>query len=43
MRHQLLEIGKIVNTHALRGEVKVIPWTDDVAIWDQLVSVYLEK
>lgn len=43
MRHPLLEIGKIVNTHALRGEVKVIPWTDDAAIWDQLESVYLEK
>ena len=24
----LLEIGKIVNTHGLRGEVKVVPWTD---------------
>jgi len=24
----MLEIGKIVNTHGLRGEVKVVPWTD---------------
>ena len=24
----LLEVGKIVNTHGLRGEVKVVPWTD---------------
>ena len=23
----LLEVGKIVNTHGLRGEVKVVPWT----------------
>ena len=23
-----LEIGKIINTHGLRGEVKVAPWTD---------------
>lgn len=24
----MLEIGKIVNTHGLRGEVKIVPWTD---------------
>ncbi len=25
---ELLEAGKIVNTHGLRGEMKVVPWTD---------------
>ena len=24
----LLEVGKIINTHGLRGEVKVAAWTD---------------
>ena len=26
-----LKVGKIVNTHGLKGEVKVIPLTDDMA------------
>ncbi len=42
MRHQLLEVGKITNTHALRGEVKVIPWTDDITVWDRLDFVCLK-
>ena len=25
----LIEIGKIVNTHGIRGEVKIMPWCDD--------------
>ena len=24
----MLEIGKIVNTHGLKGDVKIVPWTD---------------
>lgn len=31
-----LEIGKIVNTHGIRGEVKVIPLTDDPHRYDIL-------
>ena len=26
---QYLEIGKIVNVHGLRGDMKVVPWCDD--------------
>ncbi|HHY23251.1 MAG TPA: 16S rRNA processing protein RimM, partial [Clostridiaceae bacterium] len=26
---QYLEVGKIINTHGINGEVKVIPLTDD--------------
>ena len=33
---KLLEIGKIVNTHGLLGEVKLTPWCDDLAIFDSL-------
>ena len=36
----LLEIGKIVNTHGLRGEVKVIPWTDSAEDFENIKSVY---
>lgn len=28
-----LEIGKIVNTHGLKGEVKVTPWCDDSRVF----------
>ncbi|MDO4174562.1 MAG: ribosome maturation factor RimM [Eubacteriales bacterium] len=28
MKKQYLEIGKIVNTHGIRGDVKVQPWCD---------------
>jgi 16S rRNA processing protein RimM len=28
MRDDLLEAGKIVNTHGKRGEVKILPWAD---------------
>lgn len=38
----LLEIGKIVNTHGLRGEVKVVPWTDSVEDFEYISSVYIK-
>lgn len=38
----LLEIGKIVNTHGLRGEVKVVPWTDSPEVFDDLSYVYIK-
>lgn len=38
--NNILEIGKIVNTHALRGDVKVQPWCDDPDIFHELEYVY---
>lgn len=38
-----LEIGQIVNTHGLRGEVKVMPWCDDPAVFDELAYVCIDK
>lgn len=32
----LLEVGKIVNTHGLKGEVKVVPWTDTPDVFEDL-------
>ena len=26
MQSEFLEIGQIVNTHGIRGEVKLVPW-----------------
>lgn len=34
-------IGKIINTHGLRGEVKVYPLTDDANRFDLLENAYL--
>lgn len=38
----LLEIGQIVNTHGLRGDVKVMPWCDDPEIFHQLAYVLID-
>ena len=39
----LLEVGKIINTHGLRGEVKVIPWTDTPNVFEDLETIYLKN
>lgn len=38
----MLEIGKIVNTHGLKGEVKVTPWMDYPEDFEELETVYLK-
>ncbi len=39
----LLEVGKIVNTHGLRGEVKVVSWTDYPEVFEDIEYVYIKK
>lgn len=39
---EYLKIGGIISTHALRGEVKVFPTTEDVRRYDDLDKVYVE-
>lgn len=39
---ELIEIGKIVGTHGIKGEVKLTPWTDDVGNLLELEEFYLE-
>ena len=39
----LLEVGKIVNTHGLRGEVKVVPLTDYPEVFEDIDFVYVKK
>ena len=36
------EIGKIVNTFGIKGEVKVKPFTDDINRFDELKKVYVK-
>ena len=38
----LIEIGKIVNTHGIRGEVKVAPWCDDPYMFCDLSYFYAD-
>lgn len=40
---QYLEIGKIVNVHGLRGDVKVVPWCDDPEFLCAFETLYLGK
>lgn len=42
MRDNLIEIGRIVNTHGIRGEVKVQPWCDDPYIFDELEYLIID-
>ena len=38
---QYLEIGQIVNTFGIKGQVKVVPFTDDVERFEELKNVYI--
>lgn len=40
---QYLETGKIVNTHALAGVVKVMPWSDGPEFLKGLRRVYIDR
>ena len=37
-----LEVGQIVNTFGIKGEVKVTPFTDDISRFDDLKKVYVK-
>ncbi len=39
----LIEIGQIVNTHGIRGEIKLNPWTDDLYNIEELDVLYFEN
>ena len=38
---QYLEIGQIVNTFGIKGQVKVVPFTDDINRFEELKKVYI--
>ena len=37
-----LEIGQIVNTFGIKGEIKITPFTDDINRFDNLKKVYVK-
>ncbi|MBQ3114949.1 MAG: 16S rRNA processing protein RimM [Clostridia bacterium] len=39
----MLEIGKIVNTHGLKGEMKLAPWCDGFDFFKQIKTVYINE
>jgi len=39
---QFLEVGKINNTHGIRGEVKMLLWCDDINYLKQFKVLYLD-
>lgn len=43
MLKQYLEIGKIVNTHGIRGEVRVDPWCDSPEFFKRFKTLWFDK
>ena len=42
MKQQFLEAGQIVNTHGVRGEVRIVPWADDAAFLKKFKTFYID-
>ena len=40
-RSEFLEAGEIVTTHGVRGEVKILPWTDSVDFLRAFKTLYI--
>ena len=38
---ELLDCGQIVNTHGIRGEVRVVPWADSPEFLCRLPALYI--
>lgn len=43
MKKRFLEIGKIVSTHGVRGEVKVLPWCDSAEFLTEFEELYFDE
>jgi len=42
MRKEFLEAGKIVNTHGIRGEVRIQPWADSASFLQDFDTLYID-
>jgi len=42
MKKEFLEAGKIVNTHGIRGEVKIQPWADSAEFLQSFETLYID-
>lgn len=43
MKKQYLEAGKIINTHGIRGEVKIMPYTDTAELLSEFDRLFMGK
>ena len=43
MKQEYFEVGQIVNTFGIKGQVKVKPFTDDLERFEELKNVLVEK
>lgn len=41
--NEMFTVGKIVNTHGVKGELKVMPTTDDPKRFEKLKSIFVER
>lgn len=42
MKNKFLEAGQIVNTHGVKGELKIVPWCDSPEFLCQFSTLYIE-
>ena len=42
MKEKYIEAGEIVNTHGVRGEVKILPWTDSAELLARVKTLYID-
>ena len=42
-KSKFLEAGEIVNTHGVRGEVKILPWTDSAEVLRGFKTLYINE
>jgi len=43
MKNRFLEAGRIVNTHGIQGEVKILPWCDSAEFLMSFDTFYLDE
>jgi len=42
MKEPYIEAGEIVNTHGVRGELKILPWTDSAEFLKRFKTLYID-
>ena len=42
MKERFIEAGEIVNTHGVRGEAKILPWTDSAEFLAKCRTLYID-
>lgn len=40
---EFVQVGKIINTQGIKGEIRIMPFTDDIYRFDELEKVYIGK